>query len=90
MSRLRLEKFAEETGILPATGERAELLERLSKAAYDLIKVVEVERCGVRDGDGSWHGTDVLGGSCQEVGRVWSEIRIFDEPRYANLVSEQE
>ena len=48
-------------GIEPATGERAEILEALSKAAFEMIKVIELERSGIRDGDGYWHGGDVIG-----------------------------
>jgi hypothetical protein len=37
-------------------------LEDLSQAAFQIIKVVELERSGIRDGDGYWHGGDVMGG----------------------------
>ena len=43
-------------GIEPAKGGHADILEALSKAAFEAIKVIELERSGIRDGDGCWHG----------------------------------
>jgi hypothetical protein len=45
------------SGIKPAQGKLWEILEKMSQAAYELIKVIELERSGIRDGDGYWHGT---------------------------------
>jgi hypothetical protein len=61
-----LEGFAEATGIKPAVGHRAEILRQMSDAAFELIKMVELERSGIRDGDGFWHGGDVLGATMSE------------------------
>ena len=38
--------------IEPATGERAELLRQMSDAAFALIKVIELDLSGIRDGNG--------------------------------------
>lgn len=43
-------------GIEPATGERAKVLRDLSALCFDVIKIIELERSGIRDGDGYWHG----------------------------------
>ena len=56
-----------EAGIEPAAGARLDALQRLSRLAYDLIRVVELERSGIRDGDGFWHGSDPLGGLVDEI-----------------------
>jgi hypothetical protein len=58
---LRIANWQREAGIEPATGKRAEILEALSKAAYEAIRIIELERSGIRDGDGFWHGSDVIG-----------------------------
>jgi hypothetical protein len=50
-------------GIEPASGGRADLLRRISNLAFELIKVIELERSGIRDGDGMWHGSDAVGGT---------------------------
>ncbi len=55
-------EWQEEHGIEPATGEYLKLLNQLSEYAYDLIKTIELEKSGIRDGDGAWHGSDVIGG----------------------------
>ena len=49
-----------DVGIEPATGARAEALAELSRLASDLIRVIDLERSGVRDGDGSWRGRNAL------------------------------
>ena len=54
-------------GIQPVAGPRGDFLEGLSRAAYDLIRVVELERSGIRDGDGSWSGSDPLDGTIREI-----------------------
>ena len=60
MTDANIEAFQKATGITPATGARAELLEELSQAAFQLIKIIEMERSGIREGDGKWHGCDVV------------------------------
>ena len=70
--------WQEEHGIRPAQGEQANLLEQISRAAFELIKAnesdksaeaafelictVELERSGIRDGDGYWSGSDPIMG----------------------------
>ncbi|MDQ3347581.1 MAG: hypothetical protein M3545_06400 [Acidobacteriota bacterium] len=65
-----LNAFAQQTGIVPARGRRAETLERLSQLGLELIRVVELERSGIRDGDGHWHGTDVLAAVVANINRA--------------------
>ena len=76
----QLEKFAAETGIKPATGERLDLLNRLSKLAYEAIQIVELERSGIRDGDGLWGGGDVIGGMFSDLRRCVDSLeRSYEE-----------
>jgi hypothetical protein len=42
--------------------EQQDLLGRMSDTAFELIKVIELERSGIRDGDGYWSGSDAMGG----------------------------
>jgi hypothetical protein len=65
-TRMCIARFEEETGIKAATGKAHELLraaqeEALKRGDLDAIQAFELERCGIRDGDGFWHGGDVLG-----------------------------
>jgi hypothetical protein len=46
------------------------LLQELSQAAFELIKAVELERSGIRDGNGRWIGSDGMGGQIEEVARI--------------------
>ncbi len=63
-----------QAGIEPATGARAEGLAELQVQALDLIRVVELERSGIRDGDGSWHGSDALAGTVLRLHEIWQRI----------------
>jgi hypothetical protein len=80
----KIAAFQEETGIKPAIGERADRLRNISNLAVDLIKVIELERSGIRDGDGGWYGCspfletmDELSDACRELKeldhREWKE-----------------
>jgi hypothetical protein len=59
--------WQEEVGIKPATGERAQVLSKLSQAAFQAIKIIELERSGIRDGDGYWHGAAVIPAMTHEL-----------------------
>ncbi len=56
----RIAGWQQQAGIEPAIGVRHHVLTEISSRAYDLIRIIELERSGIRDGDGSWHGSDVL------------------------------
>lgn len=60
-------EWQQRAGIQPAIGKRAELLERMQSVALDLIRVVELERSGIRDGDGLWSGSDPVDGRVAEL-----------------------
>ncbi|MGA8649992.1 MAG: hypothetical protein WB677_05120 [Xanthobacteraceae bacterium] len=70
----QIECWQEEAGIKPAIGERAKILEALSQAAFDAIKIIELERSGIRDGDGYWHGSDVIGGMAGDLTRLCKRL----------------
>jgi len=63
----RIRAWQEHAGLEPARGRRAQTLERMSQLAYELIKVIELERAGIRDGDGHWYGTDPVGGIVHDL-----------------------
>jgi hypothetical protein len=67
MRNMAIAAWQERAGIKEATGARRELLEELSQAAFELIKVIELERSGIRDGDGCWSGSDAMGGQVREM-----------------------
>jgi hypothetical protein len=67
----RIAAWQERAGIQEATGERRELLDAISKAAFELIKLVELARSGIRDGDGCWHGSDPIDGLVEDIDRLW-------------------
>jgi hypothetical protein len=62
MTDFQIARWQEKAGIKPATGEYTRILNDLSDAAFEAIKIIELEKCDIRDGDGYWHGSDVIGG----------------------------
>jgi hypothetical protein len=59
--------FQKNTGIEPATGIRRDILNKLQQAAFEMIRVIELEKSGIRDGDGLWRGGDVIGGMGSDI-----------------------
>ena len=74
MRQRKLDEFASRTGIKPATGETAETLDSLSKTAYECIRVIELERSGIRDGDGFWSGCDPLGHIVDDLTSLYERL----------------
>jgi hypothetical protein len=78
--------WQEACGIEPATGERAAILQALSQAAFDAIKIIELEQSGIRDGDGYWHGSDVIGAMTGDLMELCRRLmKSYREPRNDNL-----
>jgi hypothetical protein len=78
----KIAKWQEQAGIRPARGELAKVLCELSDAAFELIKVIECERSGIRDGDGFWSGSDAMGGTADDVIELCLRLRdLRSEPR---------
>jgi hypothetical protein len=66
-TEMMIEAFQKANGIVEPSWEEQELLRKMSDAAFHLIKVIELEKSGIRDGDGYWHGSDVMGGVTSEL-----------------------
>src|SRR5262245_5704743 len=75
---LQIAAWQNKAGIKPATGREAELLRKMSNAAFELIKLIELERSGIRDGDGEWHDdSDVMGSVTRELkALLWEYLRL--------------
>ena len=43
----------------------------MDKKAHDLIRVLALERAGIRDGDGTWHGHDPVYGIVQKLAALY-------------------
>jgi hypothetical protein len=52
--------WREEAGIKGVDSECRQVLEALSLAAFELIKIIPLETSGIRDGDGNWCGYDAM------------------------------
>ena len=57
---MKIRQFQKESGIEPATEKRGVWLGTMSDKAYTLIKVLALERAGIRDGDGRWYMGDPI------------------------------
>jgi hypothetical protein len=69
-----VQKWQEEVGINPARGEYAAALRELSQACFEAIKIIELERSGIRDGDGFWGGSDAFGYVTGELAGMCAKI----------------
>ncbi len=67
-------------GLEEAKGERAQILRDMSDAAFALIKVIELERSGIRDGGGCWSGTEVVGHVMQDLRSLVDRLDVYDKP----------
>jgi hypothetical protein len=70
----RIRAWQEESGIRPAEGEYRDALCRMQEEAFELIKIFELEVSGIRDGDGYWHGSDVIGSTVRGIERLAKRI----------------
>ena len=75
MTDARIAAWQETHGIEAAEGARAEKLRELSRLAYELIRMIELEMSGIRDGDGAWHGSDPLDGTVLQISDCWQRFK---------------
>jgi hypothetical protein len=69
-TEMQTEAWQKAFGIQPATGEVGDAWRRLQDVCFEAIKVAELEKSGIRDGDGRWHGSDVIGHTLNELQNV--------------------
>jgi hypothetical protein len=69
-----LQEWREEAGIHVPPPETCELWSELQRSAFEVIRVGELEKSGIRDGMGYWHGgcaiEGVLGKLREVIGRI--------------------
>lgn len=63
--------FQARTGIKRATPKQAEALNEISRRASELISICALEKSGIRDGDGHWHGSDPLRNTIQAIRKLF-------------------
>jgi hypothetical protein len=83
------------SNIKPAIGRKRVLLEQIWNTAEELAKVAGLEMSGVRDGDGYWHGSDVVGAAMQNIVSLIEQyqqhmtvIEEYERDRLANAPAE--
>jgi hypothetical protein len=78
-------------GLKPATGEQDRLLRELSEAAYELIRMIELERSGIRDGDGCWTSSYSLHDTILEIGKLFLQYDVvLERERRVHIAAENE
>lgn len=74
MKDLEIANRQKAAGIEEATDGRARILLALSGACFEAIKIIELEKSGIRDGDGCWHGSDVIGLMCSNLTELSAKL----------------
>ncbi len=70
----KIASFQERAGIKPASPKQAEALNEISALAANLISICALEKSGIRDGDGGWHGSDPLAGAIQDIRTIFMSM----------------
>jgi hypothetical protein len=82
-TQFEIEQWQRRAGLQLPTGEQAEALDALSQEAFAIIKLIELERSGIRDGDSAWHGSDVINGMTSDLMERCRRVRAvygLDQP----------
>jgi hypothetical protein len=69
-----IKAFQKNTSIEPASAEYAAILNRMAQEAFALIRVIERELSGIRDGDGLWHGSDPVARTMDRLVEAWESV----------------
>jgi hypothetical protein len=75
MTQATIRAWQERAGIKEATGEYESWLTEMSEAAFELIKIIALEKSGICGGDGAWHGSDPLSGTVREIVELDARIK---------------
>ena len=78
MTDERISAWQQAAGIELPTSAQLGLLKEMQEEGVDLIRIIELERSGIRDGDGSWHGSDPLSGTVLRLSELW---QLFNRDR---------
>jgi len=62
-----IEMFQKHAGLEPARGQQCEMLKRMQHHAFELIRILEMEISGIREGDGLWSGCDPVHETVNEL-----------------------
>jgi hypothetical protein len=84
----KIEAWQKEAGIEPA--REARTLRAISDKAFELIKVIELECSGIRDGDGYWHGGDVMGHMMRDMIKLCQQYMDASNQDYEKAVERWE
>jgi hypothetical protein len=79
--------FREAAGIQPAKGSKLALLREMQSDAFELIKQIELEISGIRDGDCKWYSSDPISGIVTNMTSVNFQIENDVSRKTADLAS---
>ncbi len=78
MTDERISTWQQAAGIEPPTSAQLGRLEEMQEECFNLIRIIELERSGIRDGDGNWHGSDPLGGTVLRLSELWQLFKLAE------------
>ena len=61
--------------ITPASGTRRKVLDEMQRLTLELVEIIEREKSGERDGDGTWNDeTHPIDGTLHLIGFHWKQL----------------
>jgi hypothetical protein len=67
--------WQEKAGLSVPPATTIALWSELQELAFEAIRVAELEKSGIRDGDSFWHGADVVGATLRELEQVVARLQ---------------
>jgi hypothetical protein len=78
----RIQAFQDSTGIKPPQGAELAILGAMQTKAAELLEVLALEKSGIRDGDGTWYGSDAVGGLVANLAELEGmRVRTDNQPK---------
>jgi hypothetical protein len=71
----RIGAFQKKAGISVPPATTIKLWSKLQELAFEAIRVAELEKSGIRDGNSFWNGGDVLGGTFSNIENIVTRLR---------------
>jgi len=74
-TEMQIEAWQKNAGLHVPSPTICALWTKLQDACFEAIKIAELEKSGIRDGDSFWHGSDVIGATLSDLQDICARLR---------------